>query len=501
MKKQLLALGALAISMASYAADSEIISSTPEGTLHPYVYGASEMSFLTSGGGFGSFQNQGYCTSIVVNGDEIYVYNLIREYPGMDSWVKGTVNAEGVAEFTFPQDVALNGEQPLHVSMVKASGAAGSIVLGEATDDNVLRMTWDGTELVQILPDGGGRYDGMVGLFNAEGEFRSYGEIGLSYKVWNEEALTAPGDLELSEYHFAYNDQWNDPAYSFIYLGTDGNEAWIQGLCKYLPGAWVKGSVDADGNITIPSAQYLGIYNDYFIFFYGADNAGATGGKEYVWKDNAMLIPDANGGYTAATDMMINLGYTRPWFGYGMHDITMSEIAQGDRVPETPEWFEPEWDDSEGMGVGDFIMLPQDTDGQALNTSNLYFRLYFNGLLVEMETENEGEYTSDFRYGVDNDMIMYIGDHIHFVLFFEPLKSIGVQAVYKTGYSEQCSPVATYNFPTDGICDSVTANSEIVSTEYFNLMGARISQPSGLCIRRDIRADGTVESRKVNVIR
>ena len=71
MKKQLLLLGALAVVMSASAADSEIISETPAGDLHPTVYGVSQRTYLISNGGFGSFENPGYVTSMGGGGFDI----------------------------------------------------------------------------------------------------------------------------------------------------------------------------------------------------------------------------------------------------------------------------------------------------------------------------------------------------------------------------------------------------------------------------------------------
>ncbi len=120
----------LALAATSYA-DSGIINSTPEGVKYPTVYGKSDRTFLLSGGSFGSFtDNYGYCTQIVINENDFYLHNIIREFPGIDSWVKGTLNAQGEVEFTFPQAVAVdNTGQTLYASMMVAQSSGSTVEL------------------------------------------------------------------------------------------------------------------------------------------------------------------------------------------------------------------------------------------------------------------------------------------------------------------------------------------------------------------------------------
>ena len=93
---------------------------------------------------------------------------------------------------------------------------------------------------------------------------------------------------------------------------------------------------------------------------------------------------------------------------------------------------------------------------------------------------------------------MYIGDNVYFILFLEPLQTIGVQSVYKDGGKEYTSEIITYTFENGGV-GSIVSNAEAVSTEYYNLTGARLNEPEGLCIRRTTYADGKVKAEKIIV--
>lgn len=503
MKKALPLLCVLSLSL---AANAQMITSTPDGELHSTVYGTSAKTYLLAQGGFGSFSdNDGYRTRIVVDGNDIYVHNIVREYPGIDSWVKGTVVEDGIVEFTFPQQVALDEltGSALYVNMMAASADGNSISLFPDKENPNLRMKWDGTKLTQIVPpcveNGTSAYAGMIGLTNGDGVFMSYAEQEVTYTIWNETLQVPAEGLTVTSYTAIYKNQWNEDFTALVKIATDGSTIWMNGLSRELPDSWVKGEITEDGSMSFASGQYLGIANDYFYFFYGASNEGIPVSKEYEWKD-AAVFEATETGWKAADAIMINLGCTRPWFGNGIAGLVLTEMQKWDPIPANPEWGEPEWDDNDGMGVGDFFIPAVDVNGQALDTSNLYYSLYFNGELVDFGPDENGNPLTELEYGKAYDLILYEYGW-YFVIFLEPLESIGVQSIYKTDGKEYLSDLVTYEFSGVGVDDVDADRSDVETTEYYNMAGVRIAQPEGLCIRRTVYADGTVKSVKLNARR
>ncbi len=493
MKKNLLLSVLVGIASMTYAAEPAIITATPVGTLYSEVYGTSANTYLIAQGGLGSFaDNDGYRTKIVINGKDIYIHNIIREYAGIDSWVKGTIGDDGVAEFVFPQPVAKNAKgEMLYAAMMKPVGSTGNISLVADTENPCLRMSWDGTKLTQLItPTDTPRFDGMIGLANENGIFQSYGERNVTYTIWKDSPAVPGNGLETTPYTASYSNEWNESFTTRVELGIDGETAWLKGIASVLPQAWIKGNVNADGSITFASEQYLGIYSDYFIFFYGAEDKSTPAGKVYEWLDNVTITKNGEE-WQAGSEMIINLGKSHPWFGAGIANLKLTPIASLDPVPAAPEWGEPEWDENDGMGVGDFMIPSVDINGQALETDKLYYRLFYNGELAPGDELRQ--------FGKDYDDIMYIGDGWHFALFLEPLNSIGVQSVYKDGGKEYTSEVITYTFENGGVGNITVSNAEAVSTEYYNLTGTRLNEPEGLCIRRTTYADGKVKAEKIIV--
>lgn len=482
-------------------AQSEIISNTPEGTLYPTVLGCSQKTYLTTQGGFGSFsENSGYRSSIVIDGDDMYIHNIIREYPGMDSWIKGHFVSSDVVEFDFPQPVAVdpNTGATLYVAMMKAeqSGSGIDLVADKEASSLKLKSDDNNNSFYQIIPeatdDALDSYAGMIGLVDAKGAFRSYGEQNVSYTIWNTLPMTPSENLETQSYTASYRDAWNDPVKRLVKVGVDGDDLWINGLCEALPDAWIKGNIQEDGNIVFDTDQYLGVANDYLYFMCCVQKNG-TNNYSMV---ETMTMKAVEDGYEADGSITFNLGHSRVFLGIAVNDLKLSLLGSADPIPVNPEFGYPEWDDNEGIGVADVLILPEDVNGDALDPENLYYRVFFDGELVALEYDEAGNPVTEIKYGKESDLILFMYDW-HFIIFLEPLKSIGVQSVYKVDDKEYCSEVVTYDFPTVSVQGLSDAGKEILGVSYYSLDGTLLSVPSGMCIRKVTYSDGSVSIYKI----
>ncbi|MDE5870423.1 MAG: hypothetical protein K2H22_00540 [Muribaculaceae bacterium] len=482
-------------------AQTEIISETPDGTLYPTVLGSSQKTYLTAQGGFGSFSdNSGYCSSIVIDGEDMYIHNLIREYPGMDSWVKGHFVTPDVVEFEFPQPVAVDPKtgNTLYAAMVKGVQTGSSISLEPDTESPLLRLECNEKHdaFHQIMPvasdDDLGSYAGMIGLVDEKGSFKGYGEQNVSYTVWNTLPMTPSQDLDTKSYTATYLDAWNDTKKCLVKVSADSDELWIGGLCEALPDAWIKGSIQEDGNVVFDTDQYLGVANDYLYFMCCVEKNGS---KDYTMVQS-MTMKHVEDGYEADGSMVFNLGHSRVFLGIAVNDLKLSITAGSDPIPVNPEFGFPEWDDTEGLGVADVLILPEDVNGQALDPDNLYYRVFFDGELVALEYDESGNPVTEIKYGQESDVILFAYDW-HFIIFFDPLKSIGVQSVYKAGDKEYCSDVVTYEFPQSSVSSISGDVKEIASESYYSIDGTALATPAGICIRKVTYSDGSVSVSKI----
>lgn len=508
MRRFLLTMATAVMSLTAFSVTPEgLITSTPEGTLYPEVY-TSCREFIIYTGMPARTTNTGYNTQLVINGDEIYIHNIIRDYDGLDSWIKGTITPDGVAEFKLPQPVAYtpgaaadgSDDTVLYAEMFLAKRQGNIKEVTPDTENTTLRMNWDGVSLTQILPGSSVDdldYDGLCALSNSSHQYMGYGSQNIGMKIWDRTPLEAPADLEVSEYTLTYKTKFDSTLGGRVKMGTEGSSLWIQGLNKHIPEAWVKGEIAADGTVTIPSDQYMGLTNDYFMFFLGADyNRG-----NYTITDAVTLVKDGDN-YNAQSAMLINLGNETVNGGEGM-DMREAVFAPFIEVPLTPAdplIFELAYE--EGLSMLVFQILPIDNDGVFLDYERLYFNVYLNDEPYTFTPEKEfvTETIKDIPYTYSNEdsYLMSGGEGLFIAAIETQAQSMGVRSFYRNGADGSNITQSELMFETlTGISETVE-DSPIVDTRHYNLNGVEVSAPTpGLYIRRITRANGSIETSKV----
>ena len=88
--------------------------------------------------------------------------------------------------------------------------------------------------------------------------------------------VVAPEDLETYTAYLTCNSYNGKIRGRELQVGYKGTDAYIQGLCEYLPEAWVKGTIDlATQTVTFPTGQFYGTFeygeDSYDLFFVGYD--------------------------------------------------------------------------------------------------------------------------------------------------------------------------------------------------------------------------------------
>ena len=107
--------------------------------------------------------------------------------------------------------------------------------------------------IIRILT--GGEYDGY--------NLKPYYVIGSTLTPGSSQvAVTPPAGLVTEEYTVSARNKKDDEDVSgTVQIGFNGNDVYIQGLCAWLPDAWVKGILSGS-TITFSTGQYLGTYTN-----------------------------------------------------------------------------------------------------------------------------------------------------------------------------------------------------------------------------------------------
>ncbi len=166
-------------------------------------------------------------------------------------------------------------------------------------------------------------------------------------------------------------------------------------------------------------------------------------------------------------------------------------------VPEKP------WDPSESVS---FNVEAVNTDGESLDESKLYYRLFFNGepyTFPAMANVNEEMSFVPVNFTDQYNIAFTVtGTKRTANIYTEGLTAavVGVQLYYIEGEATEANIVAQSALIAEGTSsiEGAVVLKTIESTVYYNLAGCRVAEPAdGVYIKVVKYSDGTVETTKV----
>ena len=334
-------------------------------------------------------------------------------------------------------------------------------------------------------------------------------ELGYYYQYDSEMTITpdegtvvAPEGLETQDYMLTgvymgyYDDEgWfeGDPLIGTAKVGFDGDDIYIQGLCSYLPNAWIKGH--RDGNTYVfDNGQYFGLFiyygEAYPLYFMGC--RPETNDEELM----SMTFDPETGALVAQQWYGIcsdNVGVN--WYDL-LANVVLTPISDEAAMPAEPSilFYEYYYDDAMG-----YIMLDipvESEDGAPLLTSLLGYELfvdYGNGpepyiFWADYYGFDQDETTIPYTY---NDEMNILEGGMLVVLYEigEDIQRIGVRSVYNGGGETNASEISWYQIQTPSSVTDITIddNKEMI---YYDLMGRRVDADHlapGIYVRQDGR--------------
>ena len=236
-------------------------------------------------------------TQVAFDGNDVYVQGLA--YYFTDAWLKGTIQGNQIV-FKSPQFVGedeygreyMIGYDGENMTDIVFDYDAESKVLTQATS---YILENDGKEDVYYW----GYWMGATFTPGAPEE---------------PEVVTPPADLQTEAYvlttnSISFDDDNNMQTESTdinVQVGFSDGEVYIQGLCSYIPDAWVKGTMDGD-DFSVASGQYYGSYfNTYDMYFYSCYMSNTNpadlvftydaANDQYVISDDAVFALNGDAG-------------------------------------------------------------------------------------------------------------------------------------------------------------------------------------------------------------
>ena len=392
-----------------------------------------------------------------IDGNDVYLQGFCVYLP--EAWIKGTISSDG-ATVTFPMqyygnysdyDLYFYPVDGISTQVIDAvfnyNAEAGTLVLSQDQVCYILENV--GNESLQIVY----QYDSSLSI------------------VPDGDTVEAPDGLETQEYALTGcymgltgDNSWyeGDPLVGTAKVGFDGDDIYVQGLCSYLPLAWVKGHRDGN-NWVFDNGQYFGIFiyegEAYPLYFMGCQP------RTLEATPLVMTLDDNTGELVAQQWYSISAsGEEVEWYDL-LGNAKLTPIADEPATPANSQVLYYEYSPDDGFGYVMLDIPTTDADGNPLLTSKLGYQLF-----CDYGGEAEPYIFSAELYGFDEDMttIPYtFGDDINFlangqlVVVYnvgDGLRRIGVRSVYAGGGEENFSEIGWYDVegnspvtPPDGL--------------------------------------------------
>lgn len=413
---------------------------------------------------------------VIFDGNDVYVQGMT--YYVTDAWVKGTIDGETA---TFATGQYLGDGLGVDLYYVGSDGDALTDVEADY-DAETGNFTINSYIFDNAYADDWGFYAYVAPSATLE---KIEGDVDLPVEV--------PDGLETAEYNvtgMSYDFDDNDELVSqpvsfnvkagFVMTSATSIDIYVQGLCSYLPEAWVKGTGTMDGSsikATLPSGQFFGTYdNSYDMYFVGLTTPDAEAELVDVVFDfdiASTTLTLAEGTYVAVNGAKDEADWYTLW-----SDLVITPVEDKAAMPADPEI--TKLTETDYGYVVEYVVPTCSTDGEGLISDKLYFTLYTetDGEVEELTftpathkklTEDMTEVPVNFRDNYDfEDGYLYLND-----LYSEDWNKIGIQSIYYGGDERNATEIQWLVLKTTPEGDTTTATFD------FNAMDVATSSNDG----------------------
>ncbi len=469
--------------------------------------------------------NQEVDAQIVWGDDnEVYFRDLISMMP-FGTYVKGTLDNNKIT-VSLPQ--ALYVEDYEYGDELIQSVVTLSILdrLDIDSEDRYYIDFWPSDEpgdiTFTVAEDGTITMDPMdemhaIGIAIDEGNgnmWMGFAEYEMSF-VPKQTGGVNPADLENTPYsYFTYGYGCvglGEPDFGYkVNVAFDGDDVYFTGLCLDDTSWWFKGRREGD-RVIVDNNQKMGTLSIYNVsLMFGKRDEEAYGGFSLLPADTQFVFnyDEENKVFTTATPevvMFINALPDQIYYLTMVENPTFIYQPTAAGTPRNP-WnlvFNAKTYDRLGYGVFDVNLPIISTDGILLDRENMYYNIYIDGEIVEMEASEYGlpETTENVPYNFSKQAIVAqkLSTTHEMIFHTQGFDNIGIRLVNVydgVTYESDIVEIEVIDGEVTGINEVKTGN--IVSDTYYDLSGRRIANPSnGIFIRRTLLDDGTVKVSKV----
>ena len=411
---------------------------------------------------------------IGIDGDDVYLQGFSVYLP--EAWIKGTLN-EDHTQVAFPvqyfgslygYDIYFYPASPVDSEYVSIDAVFN---YDERSDVFVL----DQEQVCYIFENAYADHVGWYYMYDSEMNITP-----------DANTVIVPEGLETEPYmltgvymgYYEDTEEWfeGDPLMGMAQVGIDGDDIYVQGLCSYLPKAWVKGHREGDGYV-FDNGQYFGPFvwggDIYPLYLMGC--TPETNDAEPL----TFILDEETGALVAqqwygicADDIEVN------WYDL-LSNAVLTPMVDEPAVPAQPTVLYLEYYDDEDLGFVVLDIPVVDVDGKPLMLDLLGYQLFLDygdgpePYIFWSDIYGFDDDETVIPYTFNDDMNILSGGQLVVVYYLgEGLKRIGVQSVYDGGGETNYSEIGWYDLTTTSVTDIIADDNRAI--EYYDLMGRRV---------------------------
>ena len=412
----------------------------PEGATGEQWYLADGSFYYYTSYGWIDYTNEMKTISVIFDGNNVYIQGLAYWFE--DAWIVGVRDGNTV---TFPYSTFVGADSEGEDYIVGTNDDENACPIVFSYDENAGLLTCETAYIAEAPEDGGLSW------------YTYYADLVLSKDAPLPDAEVVPPDnLTTEKWLFSAVDLSYDnndnPVYENVYydvqLGFDGNDVYLQGLCSYIPEAWVKGVRNGD-KVTFASGQYLGKYFDYYnLYFVGYGDNSFT---------DVTFTMNANENKLTTDNWVIINGKKKRMYYYNIYtEPKLSKIVDVAAVPATPSVTSATLTGTSSPKLNLNVPLV-DVNGDALMSSKLYYKIYTEvGTTVSEYECSTDDYTEietnmiEIPYNFNDDWDIYPGGYPIYVYGdVGRWRRVGVQSIYYGGGETNASEISWFLVPCD----------------------------------------------------
>ena len=473
---------------------ADLITEQPQGTLYKAMYRTCSAYYPNDYGLVTENSFDGYATDVVVStdGTKIYVKNPYINL-NTDTWLVGSLDAEGNVEFNFPQAIYHNTSSAGVVlgyawKMTQTATDQGTAVTRDESSQTV-KFKWVGNTLTQV------NANEVIGMGNENGEWYGYGIFGSTFAEQTDVVMKPADETKAEEWRISYTSAANSSKEKeTVRVIVDGNRVYVGDV--YKKDFWILGLISGD-KVVFP-AQYLGLDDDVHDYMLPLELKTENG------KTMAYVLDNLTFSYDAAAKKMttdyvlgINVGKNKTQLWDGFMQPVIEKVAYVAGTPATPKIYyvigyntNPQLPD---VGGFEYILSNLSVDGSELNENNIFYNIYLDDQLLTFDkatykyieedmTNLPYGYTDSYyssmtqQSGYDIYAVKDNGVTYQDVFLFKDFNKIGVKALYIDGDKTYESDMAEYT--VSGINNTgIDEGANVKSVSYTDLSGRKVSAP------------------------